>query len=195
MSLTPKGAPIRAIHQELCGIHRYDREPGRQVIAYHFCAHISEDMHQCVIYDSNRSDAKLIGIEYIITRKLFEQLPEEEKKYWHSHVHEVKSGVLVAPGIPEPLERAALEKLIDTYGKTWHTWQIDAHPHLPLGPPKLMLSLTQDMKAKPELVAKKDEQTGINTESRREKRQDMRSPEIARGADVGLRKDDLLGKL
>lgn len=31
------------------------------------------------------SGARLIGIEYIITERLFRELPEEEKKYWHSH--------------------------------------------------------------------------------------------------------------
>ena len=38
--------------------------------AHHFCTHISKDFHQCVIYDSDKSDAKLIGIEYIVTEKV-----------------------------------------------------------------------------------------------------------------------------
>ena len=46
----------------------------------------NEDVRQCVIYDSPNSNARLIGIEYIISAKLFEQLPAEEKQYWHSHV-------------------------------------------------------------------------------------------------------------
>ena len=61
-----------------------------QVVAHHFCSHVSGDMRQCIIYDSNKSDAKLIGIEYIISRKLFETLPAEERKYWHSHEFEVR---------------------------------------------------------------------------------------------------------
>ena len=39
--------------------------------------------------DSDKSNARLIGIEYIISRRLFEGLPADEKKYWHSHSHEV----------------------------------------------------------------------------------------------------------
>jgi len=27
-------------------------------------------------------------------------LPDDEKRYWHSHVYEVLSGQLVAPGVP-----------------------------------------------------------------------------------------------
>ena len=34
------------------------------------------------------------GIEYVIAEKLFENLPADEKKYWHSHKHEVESGML-----------------------------------------------------------------------------------------------------
>lgn len=29
--------------------------------------------------------ARLIGLEYIISERLFRELPEQEKKYWHSH--------------------------------------------------------------------------------------------------------------
>jgi hypothetical protein len=36
----------------------------------------------------------MIGIEYVITEKLFETLPMEERRYWHSHKHEVESGML-----------------------------------------------------------------------------------------------------
>jgi hypothetical protein len=30
------------------------------------------------------------GVEYIISRRLYEGLHEEEKRYWHSHVYEVR---------------------------------------------------------------------------------------------------------
>jgi hypothetical protein len=36
----------------------------------------------------------MTGIEYVITEKLFETLPMEERRYWHSHKHEVESGML-----------------------------------------------------------------------------------------------------
>ena len=65
-----------------------------QVEAHHFCACPNAEVRQCVIYDSDRADARLIGLEYIISAALFEQLPEEEKVYWHSHKYEVQSGTL-----------------------------------------------------------------------------------------------------
>lgn len=61
-----------------------------QVEAHHYCSHLNEEVRQCIIYDSADNNARLIGIEYIISRRLFEALPEEEKKLWHSHQYEVR---------------------------------------------------------------------------------------------------------
>ena len=93
----------------------------RQVVAHHYCSHINQDVRQCVIYDSDRPDARLIGVEYIISEDLFNALPAEEKKLWHSHVHEVKSGQLIAPGVPDIAEKEVMKELINTYGKTFHS--------------------------------------------------------------------------
>ncbi|CAK9869838.1 unnamed protein product [Sphagnum jensenii] len=60
----------------------------RQVEAHHYCMHYNPDMRQCAIFDS------LIGVEYIISEKLFDILSDEEKKLWHSHEYEVKGGIL-----------------------------------------------------------------------------------------------------
>ena len=97
----------------------------RQVEASHFCIHLRHDLHQCVIFDCNAPDARLIGIRYIISEDRFRSLPEGEKKLWHSHHYEVKSGILVAPGIPDLAEHAYFKDLVTTYGKTFHTWQYD----------------------------------------------------------------------
>jgi len=96
-------------------------EINRQLIAHHYCSHLNQDVRQCVIYDSDRPDARLIGIEYIISEELFNQLSSEEKKLWHSHVYEVKSGQLVAPGVPDIAEKEVMKELIHTYGKTFHS--------------------------------------------------------------------------
>ncbi|KAF7773678.1 hypothetical protein Agabi119p4_5845 [Agaricus bisporus var. burnettii] len=86
--------PVKQIHQHLCAFHTYSHDRSRHVEAHHFCTHLSPDFHQCVIYDSENPHARLIGIEYIVSEKIFEGLPEEEKKYWHSHKYEVESGLL-----------------------------------------------------------------------------------------------------
>lgn len=38
-----------------------------------------------LLADSDQPGARLIGVEYIISERLFKDLPPEEKKFWHSH--------------------------------------------------------------------------------------------------------------
>jgi len=179
--------PLNNVCQHVCGIHTYDGEPNRQVIAHHYCSHLNEEVRQCVIYDSDDAKGKLIGVEYIISEKLFNTLPQEERKYWHSHVYEVKSGILVAPSIPEKIERVDMEKLVTTYGKTFHLWQVDRGDPLPIGPPSLMMSLTKDGQVDQRLVEEFKKQTGVDPAERRAAREKIPIPTILPGANQGLK--------
>lgn len=175
--------PLKAIHAHVCGFHFYSGDMKRQVIAHHYCSHLSEDVLQCVIYDSDKKDAKLIGIEYIISAEIFATLPEEEKRLWHSHVHEVKSGQLIAPRIPEAAEKELMKDLVGTYGKTWHTWQVDRGDKLPLGIPQLMMGFTAEGQADAALVTARDKGYEISSEEKKKDRADIPAPEILPGAD------------
>eukprot|EP01113_Clastostelium_recurvatum_P008166 TRINITY_DN13829_c0_g1_i2.p1 TRINITY_DN13829_c0_g1~~TRINITY_DN13829_c0_g1_i2.p1 ORF type:complete len:210 (+),score=50.33 TRINITY_DN13829_c0_g1_i2:198-827(+) len=177
--------PIRSVHAHLCAAHIYSGEPGRQIIAHHYCSHINDDVKQCLIYDSNTPTARLIGVEYIISKKLFESLPEEEKQFWHSHVYEIKSGMLTAPGIPAVAEYPLMEELVDTYGKTWHFWQVDRGDELPYGLPQLMMSFTRDGQATDDIMAQIDGQVTFGSiAKRRHEREGLPTPEVAAGADA-----------
>jgi hypothetical protein len=176
--------PLDQIDTHVCGLHFYNGDMGRQVIAHHFCSHRSEELLQCVIYDTNQSDARLIGIEYIISARLFVNLPDEEKRYWHSHQFEVKSGQLVAPGIPQPVEHEIMKKLVNTYGKTWHTWQYDHHGDLPLGVPQLMMGFTQPGQAQESLVQEVEREINYSVEQRMKDRRDIVAPPVLVGANA-----------
>jgi Protein of unknown function (DUF1264) len=173
--------PVEAMSTYLNGFHMYADDMGRQVEATHFCIHLRHDLHQCVIFDSNKPDAGLIGIEYIISAERFRNLPEDEKKLWHSHRYEVKSGLLVAPGIPELAERASFEDLVTTYGKTFHTWQYD-RDDFPYGIPQLMMGFTEDGQADEVKIRSRDERLGVSAADRRRKREAIPMPEVAPGA-------------
>jgi hypothetical protein len=84
-------APIGALNAYLDGFHFYSGNMKAQMEAHHYCANVNEDLIQCVIYDGNVSAARLMGVEYIVSEKLFSTLPPAERTLWHSHVHEVKS--------------------------------------------------------------------------------------------------------
>ncbi|KIJ55601.1 hypothetical protein M422DRAFT_774588 [Sphaerobolus stellatus SS14] len=186
--------PLNAIHQQLCAFHVYSHDHTRQIESHHYCACINPaaKFHQCIIYDSDKPDARLIGIEYIVSEETFNTLPEEEKKYWHSHKYEVESGVLqlkFKSDIPKDLQNEisnpVMNVLHKTYGKTIHTWAIDQHPELPIGPPHLMVSWTGEGQADVALVKKRDEEYDMDSEAVKKSRStvlDLNYP-VAAGAD------------
>ena len=87
-----RAGPLNAVSAYLNGFHFYNGHMNGQMEAHHYVTRLNEDVMQALIYDGNGRDAKLMGVEYIISARLFETLPEEEKKLWHSHDYEVKSG-------------------------------------------------------------------------------------------------------
>ena len=176
-------APLRGIHAYLCGLHFYNGAMDRQVVAHHFCARQGEDLMQCVIYDSDRRSARLIGIEYIISARRFQTLSPEEQRLWHSHAYEVKSGLLVAPLLGDVGEKVVMKDFATTYGKTWHTWQVDRGDPLPLGIPQLMMGFTADGQADPGLVAARDRELGLSTADKRRQRAGYPDPLVEAGAD------------
>lgn len=145
--------PLKKINTYLDGFHFYNGNMSAQMEAHHYVSQLNEDVHQAIIYDGNGEDAKIMGVEYIISERLFKQLPEEEKKLWHSHHYEVKSGTLIAPGIPEAAEHELMEKLVSTYGKTIHTWHTDQQRELPIGSPMIMMGFTKDGQLKEQLIS------------------------------------------
>ena len=177
-------APIRTLNAYMDGFHFYNGDMKGQMEAHHYCGHLNEDAIQCVIFDGNEESAKLMGVEYIVARALFEKLPAEEQRLWHSHVHEVRSGQLIAPGIPEIAEHEFMEKIAGTYWKTWHTWHTDQQKELPLGTPMLMMGFTQDGQANEQLVAERDKRFGVSSVENRKKRADINYPPIDAGADA-----------
>lgn len=177
-------APLDALNVYLDGFHFYNGNMKGQMDAHHYCTDLNEEVTQCVIYDSNTEDAKIMGVEYIISARLFESLPEEEKQLWHSHVYEVKSGTLIAPGLPQLAEHELMEKIVSTYGKTWHTWHTDQDKELPLGFPHLMMAFTKDAQIDEEMVAARDKRFGVSTTEKRENRADIKAPPIAPEADA-----------
>lgn len=176
--------PIEAINAYLDGFHFYNGRMGEQMEAHHYCSILNEDVTQCVIYDGNVKEAKIMGVEYIVSEKLFAGLPAEEKALWHSHVHEVKSGQLVAPGIPDVAEKELMKKLVGTYGKTWHTWHTDKGKNLPLGMPQLMMGFTADGQHNAAMVQERDRRLGIDSSAKRKQREDIAAPPIDAGADA-----------
>ncbi|CAF2069751.1 unnamed protein product [Brassica oleracea var. botrytis] len=171
--------PIKQMSLHVCSFACYSHDPGRQIEVHMYGHRVNQDFLQCAVYDSNSAKAHLIGIEYIVSEKLFESLSPDEQKLWHSHDYEIQMALLVTPRVPELVAKPELKNLAKSYGKFWCTWQIDRGDRLPLGTPSLMVS-PQDVslgRIKPELVKKRDEEHGISTESLKPSREGICGPE------------------
>lgn len=192
-ALLQTDSPLEPMNVYLNGFHPMKENPAHQMIAHHFCNQVNEDFAQCALFDGNTRTANLNGIEYIISEKLFNSLPAEEKKYWHPHNYEILSGQLVAPGLPEVAEKALMKSKMNSYGKTWHVWNTGMPnaqgDKLPYGPPMLAWSFNRDGEDQPGLVAGRDRMMKINSADIRRNRADL-TP-LAK-PQWGV--DDLLGK-
>ena len=74
-----------------------------------------------------------------------------------------------------------MKKLVNTYGKTWHTWQYDRHGDFPLGVPQLMMGFTQLGQAQESLVKEVEKEINYTVEERMKKSPRYRSPSGAGG--------------
>jgi uncharacterized protein DUF1264 len=174
--LLQETAPLNGFDIYVVGLHCGKDMPDMQMEAHHYCRQVNQELLQCVIFDGNTREANLIGLEYIISERLFETLPEEERGYWHPHNYELLSGQLTAPGLPDVAERAFLRELMNSYGKTWHTWHTGRHGEpghaLPLGPAQLMWSFNRDGEADEHLRAELRDAMDFDEEAQRAQRRD-----------------------
>jgi hypothetical protein len=170
-------APLSGMDVYLVGFHPMKDDPSHQMEAHHFCHQVNEDFAQCALFDGNTAEANLTGIEYIISERLFEQLPGKERQYWHPHNGEILSGQLIAPNLPGIAEKELMRSKMNSYGKTWHTWQSEhgTQPgdRMPYGPPTLAWSFSRSGEAEPDLVEARDRELGMSTEERARDRQDL----------------------
>ncbi|MDR0181913.1 OBAP family protein [Lysobacter arvi] len=176
-AMLQNNGPLARHDIHLVGFHPMKEAPDHQMEAHHFCRQINEDFAQCVLFDGSAPDANLTGIEYIVSERLFDTLPREERTYWHPHNAEILTGQLVAPGIPAPAEQALMRSKMNSYGKTWHTWHtrsgVQPGTALPLGPAMLAWSFNRDGEVQPGLVASRDRTLRMSTDDVRRQRQSL----------------------
>jgi hypothetical protein len=122
------------------GVHLRKDRPEDSRVAYHFCKALNDAVCQCIIYDGLGPDARLIGIEYLVTDEIYRHMPPDEQAYWHDHKYEVDAGLLRSLTQSGAEEAATLAKVRTLWGKVYHTWV--AGQYYPQGPARLFWSVT-----------------------------------------------------
>ncbi|VTT98713.1 Uncharacterized protein OS=planctomycete KSU-1 GN=KSU1_D0806 PE=4 SV=1: DUF1264 [Gemmataceae bacterium] len=165
--------PLTGPHLHFCGIHMAKKNPKLQFVTQHYCAAhtggADGDVFQCVLFDGTGRNAKLVGVEYLISDAAYRKLPDDEKKFWHAHTYEVLGGGLIAPGMEPKDETAFMKVVLTTWGKAWHTWP-DSSTAVPTGEPLLIWSIMGDGQVDPKVLADRDKQFKVDTLKVREAR-------------------------
>lgn len=169
--------PMAKFDVYLVGFHPMKDDPQHQMEAHHFCHQVNEDFAQCTLFDGNTTEANLTGVEYIVSERLFGQLPADEREFWHPHNGEILSGQLIAPSLAAAADKELMRSKMNSYGKTWHTWSTrhgtQPGDGMPTGPAMLAWSFNRDGEAQPGLVPSRDERMDMDTAERRAHRQDL----------------------
>jgi len=177
-------APIRGINCHTDSILFFSGEPKRQMEVHSMCNFLNDDVAQCLLYDSDRSNARLIGVEYLVSERVFKSLPDDEQKLWSSKQFEVKSGIEVAPRLPQTAENQLMQDLVNMYGKNYCTWQVDKH-YLPMGTPKMLFSLVDDGPSPdPVLLERRAKKLNADPKKLSEERRDIVAHDVHPNADV-----------
>jgi hypothetical protein len=183
--------PLREFNLHLVGFRPLRDDPQVQTEVHLYCRLINDDFAQCVAFDGDGPDARLTGVEYLISERLYDRLRPEEQAYWHPSNYELLSGQMVAPGLPSAIERELVRLMLNGYGKGWQFWP-NAGPDrpgrsLPFGDALLTWSFNRDGEIDPRLVAERDERLGTRSDRRRQQRECLRWLAAPQGGEDLLR--------
>lgn len=121
-------------------------DPDLQTIVHHHCKAYEDNTMICLMFHTGMKDQdKPMGFEYIITTEQFNQLPEQEKQYWHYHEVEVPRAHATFPDLTAEEASKILPAVNATYGKVIYFKK--PHDEMPLGEPYILK--VQDMPVQP----------------------------------------------
>jgi len=101
-----------------------------QTIVHHHCKVYDDNTASCLLFPYGMTDQdKPYGIEYVITSDQYQELPDEEKHYWHYHKTEFPRAQATFPDLTDE-ELAKVQPILDeTYGKVVYFWNVgDTYP-------------------------------------------------------------------
>lgn len=92
---------------------------------HHYCKSVNDDVIQCILFDSTSPNARLVEVEYMVSKELVSKvIPKwSHSKNWHDHKQEIETGRVAVLNPTDPKER---QDLVDYVSKTdgiiFHLW-------------------------------------------------------------------------
>ena len=109
-----------------------------KTVVHHHCKVYDDMTASCLLFPTGMGDQdKPYGMEYIITSEQFEELSDDEKKYWHYHLTELPRAQAIFADLTDE-ELIPLRPILDeTYGKVFYFWDTD--DKYPIGEPTVLV--------------------------------------------------------
>jgi hypothetical protein len=104
------------------GAHCLRERAGSAGVSHHDCGPLNNAVSHYLLYDGPDPDARLIGVEYLVSDEVYRRMPAEEKLYWHAHECEGDAGLLSSPRSRRSDAKATRVEVGTLWGKVYRTW-------------------------------------------------------------------------
>ncbi len=108
------------------------------MVVHHYCKQVAGQLTECQLYDSDKPDARLIGVEMVVDAATYKKFSKKEKALWHYHKVEIPKVDAELPGLSPEEAAKILKGMEETYGKVYILWN-PAKSELPMGKPGLSI--------------------------------------------------------
>ena len=109
-------------------------------IAHHWCKPVRGLFAECLIFDSDAPNARLVEVETIVSPQVYHAMPRSEQAYWHWHKYEIPRVNATMPGMSPAQVKKAVAAINPTYGKIWMLWDpLSTANGWPMGAPRVMV--------------------------------------------------------
>lgn len=97
--------------------------PGKpDMTVHHYCKGVSGGLTECQLYDSDKPDARLIGVEVIVSPEMYKKFSKAEKSAWHYHKREISRVSATLPDLPAEEAAKVIKSMEESYGKVYVLW-------------------------------------------------------------------------
>ena len=109
-----------------------------EAIAHHYCKPVAGGLIECLLFDSDEPDARLVGVEVIVDGATYEELDAAEQEFWHYHKEEIPKVEATLPDLSAEEAAQVVAQIKETYGKLYILWD-PTQNELPTGEPSLTI--------------------------------------------------------
>jgi hypothetical protein len=113
--------------------------PGQgEMIAHHYCKAVAGGLTECLLFDSDETDARAVGVEVVVGPDIYNGFDAGEQAMWHYHKEEIPIVEATLPDLPPEEAARVAQSLEETYGKIYLLWD-PSGVNMPVGEPSVTI--------------------------------------------------------